>query len=378
MSTPFARSLLAAPFAVVVAGCITYSVQPLCHECAEDDEACKMKACVDIDTSTTDPTASTTAPSGTVTTDPTAATTADTSDSTSTSGSTTADTTSGPPCDYDLVCDDADGEDLASCLHDCASCNSNGTCDPDELPYHCPSDCPASACDHDGVLDPFTEHCDDQNLDDSDACTNACTNAACGDGLLYAGVEECDDQNLDPGDGCDPDCKRETLFVFVTSQTFQGNLLPSQDNKTGLALADAHCQALAANASLPGSYKAWLSDGSQGPSSRFGLPPSYPGRFTLTDGSLLALGWQDLTDGSLALPLDRDESANPVSSSIVWTNTLPDGAPASTDHCSSWSSSSITLKGRMGATEFADASWTNFDNTQCASSSRLYCFQVTP
>ena len=334
----------------------------------------------DTDTSTTDPTASTTAPSGTVTTDPTAATaatTAETSDTaTSTDATTDSTTTQGPPCDHDLVCDP--DEDLTSCLHDCASCNLDGDCDPDELPYHCPSDCPASACDHDGVVDPFTEHCDDANQDDSDACTNACSLAACGDGLLHAGFEECDDANLEPGDGCDPQCSRESLTAFVSSAKFEGNLLPSQNNLDGLALADAHCQALAAKAGLPGSYKAWLSDATQGPSSRFGLPPSYPGRFVLPSGATLATGWQDLTDGVLDTPLSVDELGNNVSSSTVWTNTLPSGTPASPDHCMNWSSSDGTFKGRIGLTQFADAAWTHFDLTQCANSARLYCFQVTP
>mgnify|MGYP002783521475 CR=1 FL=1 len=58
----------------------------------------------------------------------------------------------------------------------------------------------------DGNIDPG-EDCDDANQDDTDACTNACTNAACGDGFVQVGVEECDDANQDDADACTNACK---------------------------------------------------------------------------------------------------------------------------------------------------------------------------
>jgi cysteine-rich repeat protein len=50
------------------------------------------------------------------------------------------------------------------------------------------------------------EECDDGNMDDTDACTNLCLNAVCGDGFMQAGVEECDDGNLDDTDACPSTC----------------------------------------------------------------------------------------------------------------------------------------------------------------------------
>ena len=32
---------------------------------------------------------------------------------------------------------------------------------------------------------------------DTDACTNACEDPACGDGIVHEGVEECDDASMD-------------------------------------------------------------------------------------------------------------------------------------------------------------------------------------
>ncbi|MCY0988650.1 DUF4215 domain-containing protein [Nannocystis sp. ILAH1] len=53
----------------------------------------------------------------------------------------------------------------------------------------------------DGVVE-GGEDCDDGNLDDTDACTSACTVATCGDGLVQVGVEGCDDGNGDNNDEC--------------------------------------------------------------------------------------------------------------------------------------------------------------------------------
>ncbi|MFT5356151.1 MAG: MYXO-CTERM domain-containing protein [Polyangiales bacterium] len=46
------------------------------------------------------------------------------------------------------------------------------------------------------------EECDDMNMDDTDACTNFCLNARCGDGVAQLGVEACDDANAINTDSC--------------------------------------------------------------------------------------------------------------------------------------------------------------------------------
>ncbi len=57
------------------------------------------------------------------------------------------------------------------------------------------------------------EECDDGNGVDTDACTNACTTARCGDGVLrndlaagITGAELCDDGNTEDNDGCTASC----------------------------------------------------------------------------------------------------------------------------------------------------------------------------
>ena len=57
------------------------------------------------------------------------------------------------------------------------------------------------------------EQCDDGNNINTDACTNACEVARCGDGVARAdlgageeGYEGCDDGNLEDNDTCTIDC----------------------------------------------------------------------------------------------------------------------------------------------------------------------------
>jgi cysteine-rich repeat protein len=51
-----------------------------------------------------------------------------------------------------------------------------------------------------------SEECDDGNLTDQDACTNACATAVCGDGIVHEGVEVCDDADDNNGDDCTTLC----------------------------------------------------------------------------------------------------------------------------------------------------------------------------
>ena len=57
-----------------------------------------------------------------------------------------------------------------------------------------------AVCGDDTMTD--GEECDDGNVDDTDACTSACLDAACGDGFVHEGFEECDDGNEDNTDAC--------------------------------------------------------------------------------------------------------------------------------------------------------------------------------
>ena len=78
---------------------------------------------------------------------------------------------------------DEDGNDLADCAD--PACAAEPSCAP------CPN----------GTQD-VGEGCDDGNMVDTDACTNTCAPARCGDGIIQAGVETCDDGNMVDTDAC--------------------------------------------------------------------------------------------------------------------------------------------------------------------------------
>ena len=210
----------------------------------------------------------------------------------------------------------------------------------------------------------------------------------CGDGEINAPGEHCDGTDLGRGSceayglgfgtlSCTPACTLDfdacgplPKRVFVTSQAYDGNL-------GGVTAADDLCQAHAASAGLPGSYLAWISSFFlAGPETRFHRSS---GPYVLPDGTRIATGWKDLTDGRLEHAIDRDEFGRPISYPPfeVWTNTLDDGSPASleaADSCYFWRASTA-YRASVGSSLSLFA-WTDAGATaDCRSARRLYCFQ---
>jgi cysteine-rich repeat protein len=237
----------------------------------------------------------------------------------------------------------------------------------------CDSDCTGASCGDEYVNGVAGETCDDGNLVDTDACVS-CQEASCGDGFIHEGEEECDDGNDEDGDGCSGQCEVEWRAVFVTSESYTGDL-------GGLEGADAKCQARAEEAGLVGVYKAWLSVPGEGPSTRF---TTWNRPYRLVDGTIIADNWADLTDGSLDAPIDRTELSSPAPTGntncgggdqpTVWTSTDWDGTPGNVDACAGWTTEDGSgAWGRAGATNIF---WTNWCSLgPCSWISTLYCFQ---
>jgi hypothetical protein len=158
-------------------------------------------------------------------------------------------------------------------------------------------------------------------------------------------------------------------LVFLSSIRYTADL-------GGLAGADAKCQGLAEAAGLPGTYKAWLSDRTSAPASRF--VPS-PGPYRLVNGTTIAGEWGDLMDGALRAPIDVTETGGgPSSLPLVWTNTNTDGTTwgeSVGEHCANWSTDAPTSNGRGGVATRSDSGWTARFGNPCASRYHLYCFQ---
>lgn len=328
-----------------------------------------------------------------------ASSTGDTTDTTSDT------TTDAPPCDDDPAC--GPDEDAVRCPAQCNTCGDgilfgdetcdNGSSNQTYWPGQPPEAACSEACDHifrrcgDATLDdPDGEACDNGSNDDPahtpsepapDACAPGCTAVRfCGDATLDApDGEACDDGNNTDGDGCSADCLHPERLVFVSSTTYKGDLNQAADNPqklTGLALADARCQALATKAGLSGTFKAWLSTTTDGPATRFDTRFTGLYRLSGPGNPILAAGWSALTTQPLLHPIDADENGAPASGEIVWTNTLPDGTPASNLHCNNWSSSKAIDTTTVGDSSQTDPTWTNLGAGQfCASTYRLYCFE---
>ena len=112
------------------------------------------------------------------------------------------------------VCDD-EGE-TAVCNDDCsfsvcgdgkANTASGEGCDDAGETAACNLNCTAQECG-DGYTNTVAgEECDDDNQVNTDACTDACQNATCGDGIVHENVEACDDANTDETDTCSSSCQ---------------------------------------------------------------------------------------------------------------------------------------------------------------------------
>ncbi|TSD00430.1 MAG: hypothetical protein Greene101449_149 [Candidatus Peregrinibacteria bacterium Greene1014_49] len=75
----------------------------------------------------------------------------------------------------------------------------------------CTNVCKNAKCG-DTFVKPPDEECDDGNTNNLDSCPNDCLLAVCGDSLKE-GLEQCDDGNTSSTDGCDSSCIREFGFT---------------------------------------------------------------------------------------------------------------------------------------------------------------------
>ncbi|PCC71302.1 Myxococcus cysteine-rich repeat-containing protein [Nannocystis exedens] len=241
------------------------------------------------------------------------------------------------------------------------------TCDDgnDSNTDACTNLCELAECG-DGFVHAGVEACDDGNGSNTDACTNLCELAECGDGFVQAG-EQCDDGNTADGDLCNANCTRPKR-VFVTSISWNGNL-------GGIAGAKSKCQARAATGNLGGTWDAWISTGTNNPAGRFVKSTT---RYARLDGVEIAQTWADLTDGTLDAPINVNEFGDMSPQADVWTGTADDGTSLS-EHCNGWTTSSglgvLGIEGRNNAVDFNWTARSLINASNCSTLQRLYCFE---
>ncbi len=142
--------------------------------------------------------------------------------------------------------------------------------------------------------------------------------------------------------------------VFLTSQNGSGNLgaWPGAGGKTGLAAGDAICQSLAGAASVTGTFKAWLSDGTTNAVDRL----TGNGPWIRLDGVKVADNKADLTDGSLFTAINLTETGTYYDNYGVWSGTTDDGIKTN-NHCNNWTEGTVAHTGSYGIAGTAGARW---------------------
>ena len=212
----------------------------------------------------------------------------------------------------------------------------------------------------------------------------------CHDGLadVYPGaIEICDGiDNQCPGDlgyqEIDEGCASQDLIVFVTAETFTGDL-------GGFAGAEAKCNLAAASASLPGTYLPWLSDATNSPSTLF----NKDAQWRLVTGERVAHSWMDLIvqNKRAPSPYNRDFLRTAINvdqhgvihvDGNVWTATDTRGETLgiSTSDCNEWTTNCVDCGsvGALGRMLNGDSQWTSWQTQACNWFERLYCFQQSP
>ncbi len=164
-------------------------------------------------------------------------------------------------------------------------------------------------------------------------------------------------------DGSPPPGRR---VVFVTSVMQAGDLRGSE--MTGVAGADATCQALASAAMLSGAFVAFLSSPQSPVLTR--LTATGPWNLVSPDGGVGDTVFSDRA--SLAAAPEADVDVDEMGQNVNWT----DFWSGNTESCSSWSSADATLNGTVGsATQSGGTGWQDIGVYACNDAHRLLCFQ---
>ncbi len=231
--------------------------------------------------------------------------------------------------------------------------------------------------------DCFSGHCSPDGV----CCDRAC-DALCESCL---GADNCGSDgtcgSIPAGNDPDDECPSGACFsgscadgkvVFVTSTTYKGNL-------GGLDGADDKCNERAMAACMSGSFRAWLSDNTGSPNSRF-VQSSIP--YRLIDGTIIASNYADLTDGTLSAPIQLTElggapAMSPVGCMVQQmsysaTDISGDLEPEHADEtCSDWTAT--TGEAAWGFNTVTNGNWTlgcyGTGGNTCNVNATLYCFQ---
>lgn len=182
-------------------------------------------------------------------------------------------------------------------------------------------------------------------------------------------------------------------LVFVTSLFGTGDLSSWDDTIgsgiTGLAAADAICQAHANRAGLSGTFVAWLSDSNDDAYCRVhGLArkkaancgqvtlPTNAGPWIRTDGYPFAPAIDQFTQGAMYTPIKFDEYGGIPPKDMFYSGTMMDGTVNSAySNCSDWMTD-VTGSARAGHVYGTGFAWHSSLQSGCLVENSLACFQT--
>jgi hypothetical protein len=173
-------------------------------------------------------------------------------------------------------------------------------------------------------------------------------------------------------DGSTADARQPGRTIFVTAETFNGNL----GTRDG---GDTTCQAIATDAGISGTYRVWLSDPSGDAAD---VLASDAGPLRLRNGAVVAANVDELAQNGPLVPVTVDERGRPVGGGdcgdgglVAWTGTSADGGKSNKGDCGRWSSSASFAQGAAGLVGQAGPAWTGTCLRACDTTAALYCIQ---
>jgi hypothetical protein len=185
---------------------------------------------------------------------------------------------------------------------------------------------------------------------------------------IETGIDTDRDGTLQPSEvdqttySCEPVARKRV--VFVTSQTFDGNL-------GGIAGADAKCMAAAgASPALAGkTFRAWVSTSSSSPATSF----TSDGSFVTVGGASLDDSFNNIRQGTLMTKITTETGASV--SVPVWTGTDENGYNEEGFDCNGWTDASASAESTRSTTDVIQWYWASSETKTCDQQGALYCFE---
>jgi len=148
--------------------------------------------------------------------------------------------------------------------------------------------------------------------------------------------------------------------VFLTSQVYKGNASVSGG-------PDAICASAATARSLGGTWKAYVTTSSSSPATTFTQASV---NYVLLDGTVVANGWSDLTDGSLDHAINIYETCMlaPSTFEYAWVG-------GTTANCSDFTDGNGSTNGGNGDVNSSTSTWSTGSLASCNSTDHFYCFE---